>query len=740
MTTGVLKAGALLCVVLTVQIASAASPQQEGAAQPSAEAPTALRAMSVSPSERSSPHPHLAEAGTAGRIADSGASLSFLSPFTFDAAGTLGFSVLVADVNGDGIPDVLANNGAVSVLLGNGNGTFQPAATYNTGGLVTSIAVADVNGDGKPDVVVVNDALCQNSNLHSCVGVLLGRGDGTFQDVVTYDSGGVQAESIAVADVNGDGKLDVVVAHYCTSFQSGGCSYTDEGTVGVLLGRGDGTLKKAVIYSAGGYKTSGIAVGDVNADGKTDVVVANQCAQQCEFDAESGVAVLLGIGDGTFQPAVSYDPDGNETRSVIVADVNGDNKLDLIASSGESVGVFLGNGDGTFKPVVSYVGAGGNPGAVADVNQDGKLDLAYPGGNFVAVLLGNGDGSFQPIQTYNAGAQEPVAVAAADFNGDGWADVVFINRFSFNYGNGDGLVGVLLNNTDSALLPTTTLLFSSLNPSFAGQAVTLSATVSSSTGPPPDGSTVTFYYYGKPGIVGTSSLSGGTASVTTSLLPTGTSVLTAIYSGNSTYGPSMSAQLNQVVNSTTKSATATTLVSSLNPSIYGQKVTWTSTVTTSGSLAPTGKVKFTWNGYSIGTATLNAGGVATLTKSNLNADPYPLTATYVGDANNLSSISPILNQAVTEATSSATLTSSPNPSMSGQAVTFTATITSPTDKPTGPVTFTAGTKLLGTAQISRGKAIFTASTLAVGSTQVTATYAGNSNIAESSASVTQTVQ
>jgi large repetitive protein len=99
-----------------------------------------------------------------------------------------------------------------------------------------------------------------------------------------------------------------------------------------------------------------------------------------------------------------------------------------------------------------------------------------------------------------------------------------------------------------------------------------------------------------------------------------------------------------------------------------------------------------------------------------------------------------MSQVVNQATSSATLTSSPNPSRSGQAVTFTATITSPTAKPSGPVTFAVGKTVLGTAQLNAGKAKFTTSTLAVGSTKVTATYGGDSNIATSSASVTQTVQ
>jgi hypothetical protein len=170
-------------------------------------------------------------------------------------------------------------------------------------------------------------------------------------------------------------------------------------------------------------------------------------------------------------------------------------------------------------------------------------------------------------------------------------------------------------------------------------------------------------------------------------------------------------------------------------------VSFTATVTTSGSLPPTGTVAFTWGGglYTIGTATLNSSGVGTLIKSNLNADSYPLNAVYKGDTNNLSSWSPGLNQLVLKTTSTATLTSSPNPSTQGQTVTFTAKITSPTVTPAGQVTFTAGKTVLGTAQLSGGVAKLTISSLAVGSTKVTATYYGDSNISQSLASVTQTV-
>lgn len=189
-----------------------------------------------------------------------------------------------------------------------------------------------------------------------------------------------------------------------------------------------------------------------------------------------------------------------------------------------------------------------------------------------------------------------------------------------------------------------------------------------------------------------------------------------------------------------KFTTSTTFISSLNPSIYGQAVTWTATVTASGSIAPTGTVRFRSSGHTIGSATLNSSGVATLTRSNLIAATYPLTAVYAGDAANLGSTSIFVNQVVLPARSKATLTSSPNPSTQGQAVTFTAKITSPTVIPTGPVTFMAGTIVLGTAQLGGGKAKLVISSLPVGSTRVTVKYNGDSNIAKSSASVIQTVQ
>jgi hypothetical protein len=699
----------------------------------------------------------------------SGSSL-FLPVVTYYPGGSQASMVAVADVNGDGRPDLIVlncgncygpssitNPGSVDIMLGNGDGTFQPAVSYGTG---TSrprfVVVADVNGDGKLDLVVANRCIDNGCLVEAVVAVLLGNGDGKFQAAVTYNSGGLFTSSVAVADVNGDGKPDLVVGNWCADPNC-------DGSVGVLLGNGDGTFQAVVTYPTGGFYAFAVAVADVNGDGKLDALVITKVAvcKGTSCDYVSSVGVLLGNGDGTFQKAVTYLSGGLSfppfSSLLTVADVNGDGRPDLIVensqccgSSDSVLGVLLGNGDGTFRQVVTYKSGAGGWGtsvAVADMNGDGKLDVVATdqcasanciNKGLVALLLGNGDGTFQAAQTYDSGGFLTNSVTIADLNGDGNPDLVVANICADDTTSCKrSSVGVLLNNSASRKVTTTTTLSSSLNPSFVGQLVTFKATVTSAAGIPPNGETVTF----KNGsaVLGTASLTGGGAILTTSSLPAGSFTITATYSGDSTFAASTSPGLKQVVNPTNKFATSTLLISSLNPSIYGQAVTWTATVRSSGSITPTGTVKFTW-GYTIGSATLNTSGVATLTKSNLNADPYPLTAVYSGDASDLGSTSAVLNQVVLETTSSATLSSSPNPSTHGQAVTLTAKITSPTLTPTGQVTFTAGKTALGTAQLSGGAAKLTISSLAVGSTKVTATYYGDSNIAKSSASIVQTVR
>jgi probable HAF family extracellular repeat protein len=285
-----------------------------------------------------------------------------------------------------------------------------------------------------------------------------------------------------------------------------------------------------------------------------------------------------------------------------------------------------------------------------------------------------------------------------------------------------------------------TTLSSSANPSRVGVPIELKVMVTSAiAGPPPDGQKVTITD-GK-AILAVLPLTAGLAALNTSSLARGTHALQATYPGDSNHMSDKSAILQQVV---ARYPTSVSLTSSLNPSRFGQAVTWTIRAQSTSNVAATGNVTIRWphDGQirSIGVAPLDANGVATLTRSNLNAATYPLVAFYVGDALNDASTSTVLSQAVLQTTSAAIIRPSSNPSLAGQSVTFTATITSPTVTANGPVTFTAGSTVLGTAQLSGGKAKLTVSTLPVGQTVVSVRYFGDSNITGSTAALTQTVK
>jgi FG-GAP-like repeat/Bacterial Ig-like domain (group 3) len=198
-------------------------------------------------------------------------------------------NTVVADVNMDGNPDLIVSHfrGFLGVFLGNGDGTFQPVVLHDLGSSIGSTLVADVNGDGKPDFVVLSFCLAP----HGCFGhdqatVLLGNGDGTFQSGVAYDTGAYGASSIATADINGDGKPDLLISHFCRF-------YCTSSPITTMLGNGDGTFRKAVFFGSGGKDGFSIAVTDVNADSKPDIVMANACLKTGDCSA-SAVGILLG--------------------------------------------------------------------------------------------------------------------------------------------------------------------------------------------------------------------------------------------------------------------------------------------------------------------------------------------------------------------------------------------------------------------------------------------------------------
>jgi hypothetical protein len=332
-------------------------------------------------------------------------------------------SVTVADVNGDGNPDVLAPNrgtDTLGLLLGNGDGSFQPMAAFAVGNRPGGVAAADMNGDGKFDLAVSNYD-------ESTVSVLLGNGDGTFQPQQKFGTD-LGPGKVETADVDGDGVFDLITANYIS------------GSVSVLLGLGDGTFAPQQPFAAGSSPYSS-KVADVNGDGQPDIAVTNY--------RDNSVSVLLGIGDGTFQPQQSFAA-GTGAYSLSTADVNGDGHVDLLTAnfSDNSVGVLLGLGDGTFSESKDFAAGKGTGGVAAvDVDGDGRPDLVTANftDNNVSVLLGRGDGTFAAQQAAPSPAPDMrlYSVEAADLNGDGRPDIVTSNK-------NDSTVSVLLGNPDGS--------------------------------------------------------------------------------------------------------------------------------------------------------------------------------------------------------------------------------------------------------------------------------------------------
>ena len=357
------------------------------------------------------------------------------------------------DLNNDGFPEIVTANCGFDDLIiyvNNGDGTFQPGVTYalttNSSYLMAeAVTIADVNGDGKNDII--------SSNFDGGdITVMLGKGDGTvLPPAVGYSTGGSPHTSALVEDFNGDGIMDIVVPDDNFSFV-------------YLQGYGDGTFRAAMDFfspipaqSTGRPFAQVIATADLNGDGYPDVVVGNCCNNLI------GITVFLSQPDGSMKPGVPYGSGGSLT-SVAIADFNGDGIPDIAAldlGSSNGVQIFFGSAQtpGTFTPAGSYFTGGSGVGGsknggfnqivTGDFNKDGHIDIAVANysSNNVSVLLNDGNGGFLTAATYqltNSGNAQ--TIATADVNNDGFLDLIVTN-----YGS-PGVVNVLLNQKDGTFL------------------------------------------------------------------------------------------------------------------------------------------------------------------------------------------------------------------------------------------------------------------------------------------------
>jgi uncharacterized repeat protein (TIGR01451 family) len=534
------------------------------------------------------------------------ASLGLKAAVNFPAAPSPQL-IAVADFNGDGKPDVVVANygfNAVGVLLGKGDGTFGAAAQSPIGNYPTGMAVGDFNGDGNADLAMPVGS--------GAINVLLGKGDGTFQAAISSSAGSGPA-ALAVGDFNGDGKTDLAVAS------------TTSNSMRILLGNGDGTFQQPVNYA--GSPTYAVAIGDFNGDGKADLAFLNY----------GSVFVLLGNGDGTFRQPVAYTTTSS-TASLTIGDFNGDGKPDLVVCSSGYPGltqVLLGNGDGTFQSALSTSLASFPTASTAvDLNGDGLLDLLCLQGSSLGTLLGYGNGTFQS-SSYSL-PYPGSGVAAGDFNGDGMVDVV---------------VADASNNTVSILL---------------GGAITdLNVAVSHGSG----------FTQGQSGLysltvsnVGDVSTSGAVG--VTDTLPSG-------FTAASISGAGWTCTLLTLVCSRSDTLAAGASYPPIQINV------------TAGSQA----------GAMTDSATVSGGGDGN-SANNSGADTTNVRYS-----------------------TSVSLTSSPNPSMLGEAVTLTATVGSGT----GNMTFYDGVTILGIAPVTGGHADLTTTLLPSGARSLTARYDGDSN-------------
>ena len=599
------------------------------------------------------------------------------SPITVgaDAVG-----VVAGDFNNDGKVDLVVTNwgaNTISILLGNGNGTFQTPVTQSVLNGPQEIKDADFNNDGKLDLVIAGFSPSE-------VEVLFGDGTGAFPTSATFSTGS-KPYSIAVADFNNDGNLDIATGN------SGASSVT------ILLGNGTGGFSQPTGSPfAVGSAPASIVAGDLRNNGKIDLVAADSGA--------STIDVLLGNGDGTFGSPSSITGTGGQ-QYLATGDFNGDGKLDfaVVTTTTGAIKVYAGKGDGTFNAPSSYSAASTSVSnlASADFNGDGLPDLvvAMQGNNKSEILLNS------VSQTVSASASSASIPGTGSHNieavysGDSYNATSTSSKIALTASKQTTALALGASPTSSTFRTTVTLT-ATLSPYVAGSLTTAGETITFK-----NGSTT----------LGTGTLSGGVATLTLSSLPTGSDSLTAAYAGDTNFVASTSSALPFIVSKATPAITWATPAAIT----YGTALSSTQLGATSGGVA--GSFVYSPNSGTV-----------------LAAGSQSLSVTFTPtDTTDYSMSTGSVTLTVNKATPALSVATSGTPSTYGGSVTFTATVSS---GPYGTVTFFDSGNAIGTGTISGTTATFTTNTLTAGTHTITAGLASSTNYnAVTSSAITQTV-
>lgn len=668
-------------------------------------------------------------------------------------SATTPLGVVVGDFNGDGKQDLaVANRGtnsSIAIYLGNGDGTFQAGAVYPaaSGSNYQILAMADFNGDGIQDLVVSDSA-------HDQVAVLLGVGDGTFGPVGLFSTGHFPW-NIAIGDVNGDGNPDIVTA--------------DDGdnSVTLLLGNGDGTFRKGVFPTGGVISSGSVALADFNGDGKLDLAVTEEPANT--------VYILLGNGDGTFGAETAYTMNKGPYY-LTIGDFNHDGQKDIITANADSgtgsIGVLLGNGDGTFQPATTYPAAGDVIYAtVQDFNGDDQVDaVAVTSKGLEVFLAGDAQSAqFSPFVVTSCSTQSIVATYSGDTNyatstspvesvsQSGLATTISVSQTPQNavYNQSVTLTATLTPYVNGSFSSDGNYVTFFDGSTSLGQAA-LSGGVASLPITPSTGShSFTAVYAG-----GACSLTGSTSLADVATVGKATPTITWANPAPLVYGATLSAaQLNATASvpgtltytpaiGATPLAGTDTLSVSFTPNDSTDYVTTTSTVQITVSPAVLnitandakrfyGAANPTFSGTITGALNDDKFTESFTTAATSTSAPgtYAIVPSVTGT--NLAQYTQSVtngNLTITKAASNSSIVPSATSVAPGQNVTLTAQVVSSTSgTPTGTVTFSNNGTLLGLANLTNGTATYSTSTLPLGTDVITASYSGDDNFTPSAA-------